>query len=73
MHTETASLTRPQDPVGPWDLLAGASVGIVVGIGIDLWRRGVHEARRARASRSRVRRSATRGWPCHGPCDAGAR
>jgi hypothetical protein len=72
MHTETASLNHQDDrPVDPWALLTGASVGIVLGFGVDLLRLGIHEVRQALAAHHRVRRGA-RGWPCPGPCDAGA-
>jgi hypothetical protein len=74
MHTETASLTHQDDrSVDPWALLAGGSVGIVVGFAIDLLRLGVHAARQALAARSRSERVPTRGWRCPGTCDAGAR
>jgi hypothetical protein len=74
MHSESPSLAHQVDqPVDPWAFLAGGSVGIVAGFGIDLLRLGVHEARQALAARFRVQPSATRGWPCPGPCDAGAR
>lgn len=74
MHTETPSLAHLDDQlVGPWALLTGGSVGIVVGFGVDLVRLGVHEVRRALAARSCSQRVATRGWHCPGPCDAGAR
>jgi hypothetical protein len=74
MHTEPLSLAHLEDrPVDPWAFMAGGSVPIVVGFGIDLLRLGVHQARRALAGRSSSRRVATRGWPCPGPCDAGAR
>ena len=74
MHTQSASLA-PQAgrPADPWAILAGGSVGIVIGFGIDLLRLGVHEARLAIAARPAAKRVATRGWPCPGPCDAGAR
>ena len=74
MHIETASLSHQNDlPADPWALLVGGSVGIVLGFGVDLLRLGIHEVRRALAARRGARRVATRGWPCPGPCDAGAR
>lgn len=74
MHTESLSIAH-QDvrPVDPWALVAGGSVGIVVGFAVDLLRLGVHEARQALAARSRDERVATRGWRCPGTCDASAR
>lgn len=69
MHTESLSLARPQArPVDSWALLTGRSVGIVLGVGIDLIRLGVHSARQALSARS-----GNPHWPCPGPCDAGAR
>ena len=74
MHTESLSLAHQDDrPVDPWAFLAGSSVGIVLGFGVDLLRLGVHEARRAFAAGSGVQRIATSGWRRPGPCDAGAR
>jgi hypothetical protein len=74
MHTESPSLAYQDDrPVDPWAFLAGGSVGIVVGFGVDLLRLGVHEARRSLAGSARSQRVATRGWRCPGTCDAGAR
>lgn len=74
MHAESPSLAGRDDrPWDPWTVLTGGSVGLVVGFGIDLLRLGIHQARRALSARSTSRRLATRGWRCHGPCDAGAR
>jgi hypothetical protein len=72
MHTETASLSHQDNrPADPWALLAGGSVGIVLGFGVDLLRLGIHEVRQALAARHRVKR-VVRGWSCPRPCDAGA-
>ena len=72
MHTESASLAPLDDrPADAWAILAGGSVGIVLGFGADLLRLGIHEARQALGARHRGRRVA-RGWPCPGSCDAGA-
>jgi len=74
MHTETVALPQlDRQPADPWFYLAGASVGLVIGFGIDLFRLGVHEAKRALAARFGASRTAARGWYCQGPCDADAR
>lgn len=74
MHTQSASIAHQDDrPADPWAILAGGSVGIVIGFGVDLLRLGVHEARLALSARPAVGRVAARGWQCPGPCDAGAR
>jgi hypothetical protein len=74
MHTESASIAHHDDrPTDPWAILAGGSMSIVIGFGVDLFRLGVHEARLALSARPAVRRVATRGWQCQAPCDAGAR
>ncbi len=73
MHTETASLNHQDDrPVDPWALLTGGSVGIVLGLGVDLLRLGIHEVRQALAAGTRSQRGATCGWRRRGTCDAGA-
>ncbi len=73
MHTSPSLTHQDEQPVDPWAFLAGGSVGIVIGFGVDLWRLGVHEAKRALAARSRNQPVATRGWRCPGNCDASAR
>lgn len=74
MNIESASLARPEHrPADAWAILAGSSVGIVIGFGVDLLRLGAHGAKRALAARPGVKRVPTRRWPCPGPCDAGAR
>jgi hypothetical protein len=77
MHTESPSLAqldeRVERPVDPWAVLAGGSVGIVAGFGVDLFRLGLHEVRQALAARSRSQRVGTCRWQCPGTCDAGAR
>lgn len=74
MDTPTPYLAHPEDrPVDPWTILAGDSVGIVAGFGVDLLRLGAHRARRAWAARTRRARVAACGWQRPGSCDAGAR
>jgi hypothetical protein len=65
--TLAADVDRPA--AGPWSVLEGGSVGIVLGFGIDLVRLGLHSARRTLAARP----SAPSGWPRQCPCDAGSR
>jgi hypothetical protein len=52
--------------VDAWTVLTGASAGIVAGFAVDLFRLGLHEARRALASVGAMHRSPHP--PKHGRC-----
>jgi hypothetical protein len=70
MHNDSTLATAADGPVlGPWSVLEGGSVGIVLGFGIDLVRLGLHSARRTLAARPPT----PCGWHRQRPCDAGSR